>query len=152
LKQLSIKPIKGQSHPVSVQRHPPGDGASQWIQHDAEQPDKHPPGSAWSGSDASFRVGLAIRYWWSFHHPHNSKPNPANAAALLKQEEAATSAAGALDADPSGSEIFLNLSFCHQFEVEVIAYIEIFASSCTCMHLGILLEVNIARSQKRLVL
>jgi len=26
----------------------PGDGASQWIQHDAEQPDRHPPGSAWS--------------------------------------------------------------------------------------------------------
>jgi len=28
-------------------------------------------------------------------HPHNSKPNPANAAALLRQELAATSAAGA---------------------------------------------------------
>jgi hypothetical protein len=31
-------------------------------------------------------------------HPHNSNPRPANAAALLKQEDAATSAAGALDA------------------------------------------------------
>ena len=30
---------------------PPDDGASHWIQHDAEQPDRHPPGSAWSGSD-----------------------------------------------------------------------------------------------------
>jgi hypothetical protein len=37
-------------------------------------------------------------------HPHNSNPNPANAAALLKHEEAATSAAGALDADSSGSD------------------------------------------------
>ena len=37
-------------------------------------------------------------------HPHNSKPNPANAAARLKQELAATSAAGAFDADSSGSE------------------------------------------------
>jgi hypothetical protein len=36
--------------------------------------------------------------------PHNSRPNPANAAALLRQELAATSAAGALDADSSGSE------------------------------------------------
>jgi len=38
------------------------------------------------------------------HYPHNSRPNPANAAALLKQELAATSAAGAFDADPSGSD------------------------------------------------
>ncbi len=37
-------------------------------------------------------------------HPHNSNPRPASAAALLKQEEAATSAAGALDADSSGSD------------------------------------------------
>jgi hypothetical protein len=36
--------------------------------------------------------------------PHNSRPNPANAAARLRQEEAATSAAGALDADSSGSD------------------------------------------------
>ena len=36
--------------------------------------------------------------------PHNSNPNPASAAARLKQEEAATSAAGALDADSSGSD------------------------------------------------
>jgi hypothetical protein len=52
---------------------------------------------------------------WVFHfemliflvsllYPHNSRPNPANAAALLKQEEAATSAAGALDADSNGSD------------------------------------------------
>jgi hypothetical protein len=35
------------------------------------------------------------------HHPQN--PNPANAAAFLRHEEAATSAAGALDADSNGS-------------------------------------------------
>jgi len=37
-------------------------------------------------------------------HPHNSNPRPANAAALLKHEEAATSAASALDAGSSGSD------------------------------------------------
>ena len=37
-------------------------------------------------------------------YPHNSNPRPANAAALLKQELAATSAAGAFDADSSGSD------------------------------------------------
>jgi hypothetical protein len=37
-------------------------------------------------------------------HPHNSRPRPANAAALLKQEEAATSAAGAWDFDSIGSD------------------------------------------------
>jgi hypothetical protein len=30
-----------------------------------------------------------------YAYPHNSNPRPANAAALLRQEEAATSAAGA---------------------------------------------------------
>jgi len=39
-------------------------------------------------------------------HPHNSNPRPANAAALLKQQLAVTSAAGALDADSSGSVAF----------------------------------------------
>lgn len=37
-------------------------------------------------------------------HPHNSNPRPASAAALLRQELAATSAGGALDADSSGSD------------------------------------------------
>ena len=37
-------------------------------------------------------------------YPHNSNPNPASAAALLRHEDAATSAAGALDADSNGSE------------------------------------------------
>ena len=46
---------------LNTPRHPLCDGAFLLIQHDAEQPDKHPPGSACSGSDASFRVGLAIR-------------------------------------------------------------------------------------------
>jgi hypothetical protein len=36
--------------------------------------------------------------------PHNSNPKPASAAALLKQQLAATSAAGALDADSYGSD------------------------------------------------
>jgi len=54
--------IKHQSNPVSAHRHPQGDGAFQWIQHDAEQLDRHPPGSAWSGSDANDRTGHAIRY------------------------------------------------------------------------------------------
>ena len=40
--------------------HLPGDGAFLLIQHDAEQPDRHPPGSACSDSDASCRFGLAI--------------------------------------------------------------------------------------------
>ena len=37
-------------------------------------------------------------------HPHNSRPKPANAAALLRHEDAATSAAGAFDTDSSGSD------------------------------------------------
>jgi len=40
----------------------------------------------------------------SSDHPHNSNPNPASAAALRRHEDAATSAAGALDADPNGSD------------------------------------------------
>jgi hypothetical protein len=39
-----------------------------------------------------------------FFYPHNSNPNPANAAALLKQEEAVSSAAGAWDFDSNGSD------------------------------------------------
>ena len=38
--------------------------------------------------------------------PATPAPNPASAAALLKQELAATSAAGAFDADSSGSDVF----------------------------------------------
>ena len=41
--------------------HLPGGDASQWIQHDAEQPYKHLPGSACSGSGANDRTGLAIQ-------------------------------------------------------------------------------------------
>ena len=40
----------------------------------------------------------------SFPHPQRSNPHPDRAAARLKQELAATSAAGALDADSIGSE------------------------------------------------
>jgi len=36
--------------------------------------------------------------------PHNSNPKPASAASLRKQQLAATSAAGALDADSYGSD------------------------------------------------
>ena len=39
--------------------------------------------------------------------PHNSNPRPASAAALLRQELAATSAAGAFDSDSSGSDAYL---------------------------------------------
>jgi hypothetical protein len=41
---------------------------------------------------------------WLRLYPHNSNPRPANAAALLRHEDAATSAAGALDADSNGSD------------------------------------------------
>jgi hypothetical protein len=44
---------------------------------------------------------------WSglfWDYPHDSSPKPASAAALLKQEEAATSAAGAFDACSNGSD------------------------------------------------
>ena len=50
---------------LNTPRHPQGDGASQWSQYDAEQPDKHPPGSASSGSAASCRAGLATQCLWS---------------------------------------------------------------------------------------
>ena len=49
-------------------------------------------------------VGAADHVKDVLDHPHISNPNPANAAARLRQEEAATSAGGALDADSSGSE------------------------------------------------
>jgi hypothetical protein len=41
--------------------HPLSDGASQWIQHDAEQLDRHLPGFAWFGSDANDRTGLGTQ-------------------------------------------------------------------------------------------
>ena len=49
-------------------------------------------------------VGTADHIEVVLDHPHNSNPRPASAAALLKQELAATSAAGAFDADSSGSD------------------------------------------------
>jgi hypothetical protein len=42
--------------------------------------------------------------WIAVLYPHNSNPRPANAAARLKHEEAATSAAGACDFDSNGSD------------------------------------------------
>jgi len=38
------------------------------------------------------------------NYPHNSRPRPASAAALLRHEDAATSAAGAFDADSKSSD------------------------------------------------
>ena len=42
--------------------HLPGGDAPQLIGHDAEQPDKHLPGSACSGSDAIDRTGLCNQH------------------------------------------------------------------------------------------
>lgn len=49
-------------------------------------------------------VGTADHIRVVLYHPHSSNPRPANAAALLRHEDAATSAAGALDADSNGSD------------------------------------------------
>ena len=57
----SVTPVV-QLVPASARPDQQGGGAFLLGQHDAERPDRHPPGSVWSGSDASFRVGLAIRY------------------------------------------------------------------------------------------
>jgi len=54
--------------------------------HDAEQPDRHPPGSAWSGSAANDRPSFAIQCLCSSDNPGNSIPRPSNVAALLRQE------------------------------------------------------------------
>ena len=43
----------------------------------------------------------ALAFEW--FQPHNSNPRPASAAALLRQELAATSAAGAFEVDSNGS-------------------------------------------------
>ena len=56
----------------------------------------------WSQVDHPFAAADHIMV--VLDYPHNCNPKPANAAALLRQEDAATSAAGALDADSSGSE------------------------------------------------
>ena len=53
-----------------------------------------------AGINLSVYAGLAQ----ALVHPHNSNPRPASAAALLRQELAATSAAGAFDADSNGSD------------------------------------------------
>ena len=57
------------------------------------------------------RLVLLINRWHcgrmllsAARHPHNSNPRPASAAALLRHEDAATSAAGAFDADSNGSD------------------------------------------------
>ena len=45
--------LRDSGGPEGFQHHPQGDGAFQWIQHDADQPNKNPPCPAWSGSNAS---------------------------------------------------------------------------------------------------
>ena len=56
------------------------------------------------GSEIKNPAGAADYIEIVLDHPHNSRPRPANAAAHLKQEEAATSAAGAWDFDSSVSD------------------------------------------------
>jgi hypothetical protein len=53
--------LRDPGDPSTDHHYPPGDGASQLIQHYAAQLNRHLPGSAFSGSDASDRTGLAIR-------------------------------------------------------------------------------------------
>ena len=64
-------------------------------------------------SECPMRSGLLINRWdcgrvlrSAVRYPstYNSNPGPASAAALLGYEDAATSAAGALDADSSGPD------------------------------------------------
>jgi hypothetical protein len=56
----------------------------------------------WSQVDHPFAAADHIMV--VLDYPHNSNPRPTNAAALLRHEDAATSAAGALDADSRGSD------------------------------------------------
>jgi hypothetical protein len=53
---------------------------------------------------ASLRGCASLLLNLSPDYPHNSRPRPANAAALLRHEDATTSAAGAFDTDSSGSD------------------------------------------------
>ena len=78
--------------------------ASQCIVLAAAQCDRQKGGGVRSASAVRYRTDLGIQCGPSSLHPHNSSPRPANAAALLRQEDAATSAAGALDADSRGSD------------------------------------------------
>ena len=58
---LPVRILMGAASPASAHHHPPGGGAFLLIQHDVEQPDRHLPGSACSGSAFSCRFGLAIQ-------------------------------------------------------------------------------------------
>lgn len=53
--------LKDSADPEGFHAHQSTDDASPLIEHDDEQPDKHPIHSAYSGSDASCRAGLAIQ-------------------------------------------------------------------------------------------
>ena len=55
-------------------------------------------------SEINDSVGATDHIEVVFDYPHNSNPNPASAAALLRHEDAATSAAGAWVLDSSGSD------------------------------------------------
>ena len=59
---------------------------------------------AWTDADTNNSDGALEHIETLLDHPHNSNPRPANAAALLRHEEAATSAGGGLDADSRGSD------------------------------------------------
>ena len=77
------------------------------TQHDAEQPDKHPPGSVWSGSDAialelqrdalltleQLTTSITVLALHSSHH-HDFRLNAANSSALRRHEDTATYAEG----------------------------------------------------------
>ena len=56
------------------------------------------------GSEINDPVGTTDHIEVVLDYPHNSRPNPANAAALLRHEDAATSAAGACDLDSNGAD------------------------------------------------
>ena len=58
-------------------------------------------------SEINDPVGATDHIQVVLDYPHNSRPNPANAAALLKQELAATSAAGAFDDNSCTTTIWL---------------------------------------------
>ena len=55
-------------------------------------------------TDINYPVGETDQFKVVLNHPHNSSPRPASAAVRLKQQLAATSAAGAFDVDSSGSD------------------------------------------------
>ena len=91
-------------YPKVFRCHPPGDASCLLIVPVVGQCGMPMVDDAESDSAANDQNDPATECECSSDQPHNSNPNPANAAALLRHEEAATSAAGALDADSNCSE------------------------------------------------